>query len=56
MGLQVGVTLRYPRDRRPDAEVIDDVPNFFFLTHTPDGLGQAQLEKGINRMRDVESP
>lgn len=56
MGLQVGVTLRYPRDRRPDAEVIDDVSNFFFLTHTPDGLGQAQLEKGINRMRDVESP
>jgi len=56
--LQIGARLRYPQhgSRPTDRSTLDDLPNFFYWTHTRDGLSQAQLESGINPMREVRAP
>ena len=58
MVLQINRQLKYPRHglRSTDVETIDGLPNFFFWTHTDDGLAQAQLESGFNQMAEVRSP
>ena len=48
-------TYRYPQhgQRDPSIEMIDGAQNFFWATYVDDGRGQAQLESGINVMKEV---
>ena len=54
--LQINQPLRYPQPASANVATIDELPNFYYWTHTDDGLGQAQLEAGINRMLEVDAP
>jgi hypothetical protein len=45
--LSVDQILRYPREFSPNVRVIDNVRNFWHLTHA-EGFSRPQLEKGIN--------
>ena len=55
MALRINGTLKYPAhgSRSALVETIDGLPNFFAATFTDDGHTQAQLESGINPMRQV---
>ena len=54
MGLSVHERFKYPSiqgdARSPVFAEIDGLRNFFAATFVSDGLGQAQLERGINAM------
>jgi hypothetical protein len=55
VALRINGTLKYPAhgSRSALVETIDGLPNFFAATFTDDGHTQAQLESGINPMRQV---
>lgn len=55
MLLRLLETYRYPQhgQRDPSIEMIDGAQNFFWATYVDDGRGQAQLESGINVMKEV---
>jgi hypothetical protein len=48
--LSVDQILRYPREFSPNVPIIDNVRNFWHLTHA-EGFSRPQLEKGINPTR-----
>ncbi len=54
--LKVNEPLKYPQHgkRDPSKEEIDNLPNFFHLTHTQDEKTQAHLESGFNPMASLK--
>ena len=55
MVLRVNELMRYTDEQFPKLESIDGFPNFWYLTHTDDGLPQARLRAGISQMKKVQS-
>jgi len=55
MVLRFNELLRYTDEQFPELESIDGFANFWFLTHTDDGLPQARLRAGISQMKKVKS-
>ena len=52
--LSVDQILRYPREFSPNVPVIDNVRNFWHLTHA-EGFSRPQLEKGINPTATIKT-
>ena len=55
MVLHINQLMRYTDEQFPADKSIDGFPNFWFLTHTEDGLPQARLRAGISQMKTVKS-
>ena len=55
MALRINQTFKYPAhgSREATIETVDGLANFFAATFTNDGGTQAQLESGINPMRQI---
>ena len=53
--LRIGEVYRYPRPALADTPIVDGLPNFFFVTRTPD-LPRVQLESGIDAPAAVTGP
>ena len=51
----IGQTFRYARPYASTPDIIDDLPNYFFHTHSP-GTKLPLLEAGINPIQKIESP
>ena len=52
MLLRFGQLLRVPRPKQPAQALVDDLPNFYFVTVAPDGT-LSPLESGINGIAPV---
>lgn len=55
MPLFIGDVLRYSRPYSPTPEVIDNRPNYFYVTYMPGGK-LPLLESGINTIAEVKAP